>query len=108
MINSGHPHTRELCVETWVMRTTMVSRKLSLNRETFSKYVCFAGSYFSSNSGTLPIAMDYVNCSGLEFRLWDCNHFTHSFGCTHSNDVGVRCQPGLSFQLEKANLLNTR
>ena len=65
----------------------------------------FVGSYFSSaffGQGIFPIMMDYVNCSGSEFRLWDCHHFTHSYGCTHSDDVGVRCQPGLSFQLHVA------
>ena len=59
----------------------------------------FLGSHFSSSyfgQGTVPIVMDYVNCSGSEFRLYDCNHFTHSYGCTHIDDVGVRCQPGLS------------
>ena len=38
--------------------------------------------------------MDYVNCTGSEYTLWDCPHFTHSYGCSHSDDVGVRCQPG--------------
>ena len=63
----------------------------------------FLGSYFSSayfGQGTIPIMMDFVNCSGSELRLWDCNHFTHSYGCTHSDDVGIRCQPGLLFQLD--------
>ena len=58
----------------------------------------FSGSNFPSDhfgQGSIPIVMDYVNCSGSEFRLWDCNHFTHSYGCTHSHDVGIRCQPGL-------------
>ena len=58
----------------------------------------FLGSYFSSDyfgQGTIPVVMDYVNCSGSESNLWDCNHFTHSYGCTHSDDVGVRCQPGV-------------
>ena len=55
------------------------------------------GSYQESNSfggGVIPIVMDYVNCSGSEVTLWDCPHFTHSYGCSHSNDVGVSCQPG--------------
>ena len=54
------------------------------------------GSYHESDfgEGAIPILMDYVNCSGTEFRLWDCPHFTHSYGCSHSDDVGVHCQPG--------------
>ena len=42
-----------------------------------------------------PIVMDYVNCSGSEFRLWDCYHFIHSYGCSHRDGAGVRCQPGI-------------
>ena len=39
--------------------------------------------------------MDFVNCTGSEFNLWDCHHFTHSYsGCDRSHDAGVRCQPG--------------
>ena len=42
--------------------------------------------------------MDYVNCSGSEVRLWDCPHFTHSYsGCSHSDDAGVRCRPGMTW-----------
>ena len=62
----------------------------------------FLGLSFSSASfgqGSIAILMDYVNCSGSEGGLWDCLHFTHSYGCTHSNDVGVRCQPGKSCDL---------
>ena len=44
----------------------------------------------------IPILMDYVNCFGSEVGLWDCVHFTHSYsGCSHSDDAGVRCQPGI-------------
>ena len=48
--------------------------------------------------------MDYVNCSGSEVNLWDCVHFTHNYGCTHSNDVGVRCQPGESCHYDDSNI----
>ena len=41
--------------------------------------------------------MDYVNCNGSEPKLWrSCSHFTHYYGCSHSSEVGVRCQPGKS------------
>ena len=44
----------------------------------------------------IPILMDFVNCSGSESRLWECLHFTHSYsGCSHSDDAGVHCQPGI-------------
>ena len=60
-------------------------------------FVLNSGSYESSHTfdGAFgPIFMDYVNCTGSEVRLWDCVHFTHSYGCDHSHDAGVRCQPG--------------
>ena len=45
----------------------------------------------------LPIAVDYVKCQGSENLLKNCVHFSHSFsGCSHGDDVGVRCQPGVS------------
>ena len=46
--------------------------------------------------------MDYVDCNGSETGLWEswyyyvkyCSSFTHYYGCSHTDDVGVRCQPG--------------
>ena len=63
-----------------------------------------AGSYETSHTfsgSVIPIVMNYVNCSGSEVKLWDCLHFTHSYsGCSHSDDAGVRCQPGAYFNAE--------
>ena len=57
----------------------------------------FTSEMFGEGSG--PIFMDYVNCTGSESRLWgserDCSSFTHYYGCSHSDDVGVCCQPGI-------------
>ena len=54
--------------------------------------------YYSSErygKGAGPVLMDYVNCTGSEGSLWrGCTHLTHYFGCSHNDDVGVRCQPG--------------
>ena len=54
--------------------------------------------YYSSErygKGAGPVLMDYVNCTGSEGNLWrGCTHLTHYFGCSHSDDVGVQCQPG--------------
>ena len=39
--------------------------------------------------------MDFISCNGSEWRLWDdCTHFTHYYGCSHEDDVGVQCRPG--------------
>ena len=70
-----------------------------LENGTFS-FCYILGSYEASHTYSgpvIPILMDYVKCSGSEVRLWDCPHFTHSYsGCSHSDDAGVRCQPGIT------------
>ena len=53
--------------------------------------------YFTSEMfgrGVGYIGMDYVNCTGSESQLRECIHFTHYYGCSHNDDVGVRCRPG--------------
>ena len=46
--------------------------------------------------GTGPIFMDYINCTGSEVEMWEeCSHFTHYYGCSHNDDVGIQCRPGL-------------
>ena len=42
----------------------------------------------------IPVALDYTKCQGTEDSLIECVHFSHSYGCGHDNDIGVRCQPG--------------
>ena len=58
-----------------------------------------ASAYYTSErfgEGTGPIFMDYINCTGSEFRIYrKCSYFTHYYGCSHNDDVGVQCQPGL-------------
>ena len=50
---------------------------------------------FDEEPNNFPIALDYVKCQGSENSLKDCVHFSHSYSeCGHSDDVGVRCQPG--------------
>ena len=59
--------------------------------------------YYSSDvfgRGTGPILMDFVNCTGSEPRLWPsfyasgCPYFSHYYGCSHNDDIGVQCRPG--------------
>ena len=61
----------------------------------------FPSARFGEGSG--PVFIDYINCDGSESRLWGspigsqktCLSFSHYYGCSHSSDVGVRCQPGI-------------
>ena len=51
-----------------------------------------SGGYFGEGSGT--ISLNYVLCSGKEYSLTDCETANHTRRTTHSEDVGVICQPG--------------
>ena len=63
-------------------------------------FVIFSGaialttsSIFGQGSG--PIILDDLQCTGLEYRLFECVHRglgVHS--CSHAEDVGVRCISG--------------
>ena len=45
--------------------------------------------------GTGPIFIDSISCTGSEAFWWMCLHFTHAHGCSHNDDVGIQCQPGI-------------
>ena len=48
------------------------------------------GEYFGSGSG--PIHLDTVVCSGREYNLTDCQVGKKTRQSSHSEDVGVKCQ----------------
>ena len=48
--------------------------------------------YYGSGSG--PIHLDYVVCSGTEYNLTDCETGEKTRQSSHSEDVGVKCQTG--------------
>ena len=48
------------------------------------------GAYFGQGSG--PIHLDYVLCSGTEYKLTDCETGNRTRLSSHSEDVGVKCQ----------------
>lgn len=52
-----------------------------------------AGAYFGEGSDL--IHLDYINCTGTEYSLTDCETRSHSRESIHSEDVGVQCQPGM-------------
>ncbi len=51
---------------------------------------------YSQGTTFSPIILDSVGCTGMERRLLDCPNrglLVHS--CSHSNDAGVSCMPGM-------------
>ena len=60
--------------------------------------IFFDSTYYTSErfgEGTGPIFVDYINCTGWEPRIYGrCSYFSHYYGCSHNNNVGVHRQPG--------------
>ena len=48
--------------------------------------------YFGEGSG--PIHLDFVQCSGSEYNVTECEIRHDRIRIDHSFDVGVKCQPG--------------
>ncbi len=42
-------------------------------------------------TGSSPIYLDNVNCSGSELTLAQCTHDPDTTDCHHGEDAGVRC-----------------
>ncbi len=57
---------------------------------------CMPGSVFSNSSafreGSGLIALSNLHCNGSEFMLMSCPSTTTPTSCSHSQDIGVRCQ----------------
>ena len=51
---------------------------------------------FGQGSSGSPIFLDSVRCNGMERRLLDCeSRGLEVHSCTHSQDAGVSCIPGM-------------
>ena len=57
--------------------------------------VAFIGGHFGEGTGA--IWLDRVQCTGTERRLTDCVNSGENNFCTHSQDAGVRCVPGIFY-----------
>lgn len=58
-----------------------------------------SGAYFGEGSGS--IHLDEVTCIGTEYNLTECQTSNNSRQTSHSDDVGVQCQPGTHYKLIK-------
>ena len=63
-----------------------------------------SSSTFGQGSG--PIILDDLQCTGLEYRLIECVHRGIGVhGCSHSEDIGVRCIAGIIFLVQQLSYL---
>ena len=53
----------------------------------------YSNAYFGEGSGA--VHLNYIQCSGTEYNLTECEIAkTSRDQISHSQDVGVRCEPG--------------
>ena len=50
-------------------------------------------SYFGEGSGWIHLS--FVQCSGTEYHVTECETQNVEISSSHSLDVGVKCQPGM-------------
>ena len=109
VVTSGLTDIQQLSVGILDSVTLLVVRYNHLS--TFKKISYQFYSALDSTSGrfgkgTGPILMDFVNCTGSEPRLYPdynsvqgCRYYTHYYGCSHDDDVGVKCELGIIIKI---------
>ena len=93
-IGFAHVWRRGFCtlfVEVSQRQGTYVMKLCSL-LYTITGATAHTGAYFGEGSG--PIHLDFVQCSGSEYNLTECEIRHDRISIDHSFDVGVKCQPG--------------
>ncbi|CAI8023573.1 Neurotrypsin [Geodia barretti] len=81
-----------VCGTQWTNRhTAVVCRYLGFS-DLPTDLTYYSPEKYGKGSG--PVFMDFVNCTGDEWNLWgSCTYWTHYYGCSHDDDIGVQCAP---------------
>ena len=108
--HSSHPNL--------ISRRSSSERKQAVDQNQYYKvewhyFLSFIGAtrLFGSSvvGGTGQIVLDGVRCIGSESRLIDCPHNgLGNHNCDHSDDVGVRCAPGITSRVLKLDIVFTK
>jgi len=59
--------------------------------------IAYSGAFFGTGSG--PIHLDDVACTGSEAALINCTYDPSTVDCSHLEDAGVLCQSKETFAL---------
>jgi deleted-in-malignant-brain-tumors protein 1 len=81
-----------VCGTQWTNRHTAVVCRYFGFSDLPTDLTYYSAEKYGKGSG--PVFMDFVNCTGNEWRLWGrCTYWTHYYGCSHDDDIGVQCAP---------------
>ena len=61
--------------------------------------IAYSGAFFGTGSG--PIHLDDVACTGSEAALINCTYDASTVDCSHFEDAGVQCQSKKIFILSQ-------
>ena len=77
------------------------------NKYFYAGATAHSNAYFGEGRG--PVHLDYIQCSGRKYNLIDCTTANSTRQTNHSQDVGVKCQPGKRVYLKgrQVNLKNS-
>lgn len=76
------------------MRVLKISAVYNIMITIYLGSLAISGAAFGEGEGN--IWLHDVNCTGNERALMNCAAVTGRGSCTHSQDAGIRCQPGKS------------
>ena len=78
----------------WLETVFLCHRNLFINFFYIIVALGYNSAFFGPGTG-LPILIDNLHCFGNESTLFECPFETHTADCSHAEDAGVKCYPGI-------------